>query len=177
MKEQFKGKYLFTIGGLEKDCYRNINLEDSKYLGRFKTLNKYLVALFIFDVYMYSKETLNDEVDLEFFKKYSDYITGDVFYIEKEEIWDKLECINIKKSVKKIINVQNIKTNEKIKTICYFNNTNNLEESIKNALKIINEYSIDDKIKAQEVLFEMGVIKGDKSMEEFFEKIDKLKNI
>jgi len=86
MENEVIGKYYFTVGSFEKDGFRNSNLKDSQYIGRFKTKLKYLGLLDTFDITLIHKKTLKYEEDMEFYKRYGDYIIGDVFFIKNEEI-------------------------------------------------------------------------------------------
>jgi len=173
------GKYFFTIGGFEKNGFRNSKLKDSKYIGRFKTKDKYLGLLFLFDLWIYHKKSFKYEIDLVFFNKYSDFIIGDVFFIEDNNIENKLDdlqCLG-DSTIKENIIVINLETNEELECFTYFFNCKNLEDILKLAKDIVNEYTIEEKIKALEVIIKLDALKGkDNSMSEFFIKMQELKN-
>ena len=172
------GKYFFTIGGFEVGCFQNLHLKDSKYIGRFKTKDKYLAFLFLFNVWIYHKKTFKYEIDFAFFDKYSDYIIGDVFFIEDNNIEDKLDklkCLG-DSTIKENIIVINLETNEELECFTYFKNCKDLEENAKFAKNIVNEYTIEEKIKAMETIIKLDTLKGkDNSMSEFFIKLQELK--
>ena len=197
--DNIKGKYFFTFGSFEKDGFQNSHLKNSKYIGRFKTKDKYLGLLFLLETRIYHKKTFKYEVDIAFFDKYSDFIIGDVFFIEDDSIENKLDnlkCIINNSSIKENIIVTNLETstsffnnnkssfvdgekkiNEELKCFTYFSNFNFLEDVLELAKDIVNEYTIEEKIKALETIAKLDALKGkDSSMSEFFIKMQELKN-
>jgi len=179
------GKYFFTIGSFEKDGYQSSHLDSAQYIGRVKTKNKYLCFLQLLGTTLVEKKTLNKKLDLEFFKKYSDYIIGDLYYIEDIENikkLDELHSIEYNVSYKKNIKVvfQDIKlkkkNNKELESFTYFYNTNNLETELLNVSKdTINEYTEEMKISAKETLIMLDMHKGDDTKEEWFKKLEKMK--
>ena len=180
-KDNSNGKYFFTIGSFEKNGFQNGKLKDSKYIGRFKTKDKYLGLLFLFDLWIYHKKSFKYEIDLAFFNKYSDFIIGDVFFIEDDSIenkLDKLSSLHRDSSIKENIIVINLETNEELKCFTYFSNCkNSIEKELEFVKDIVNEYTVEEKIKALEVIIKLDALKGkDNSMSEFFIKMQELKN-
>ena len=179
MENTISGKYFFTIGSFEQNGFQHSHVENCKYMGRFKTKDKYLAVLYLFNVWLYTKKTFRYEVDLAFFDKYNDYIIGDVFFIEDNEVLEKLEKLKSvyrKFSIKENIIAANQETNEELECFTYFRNCDDLEEQIEHAKCTINEYTIEEKIKALEVIIQLDNLKGKDTMGDFFQKMQKLKD-
>ena len=178
-KKSNNGKYFFTIGSFEVGGFRNSNLKDSKYIGRFKTKNKELAFLGMLSVNLMNKKLLKYEIDFAFFDKYGDFIIGDVFFIEDNNIENKLDKLSNLSSnylIKENIIVINLENNEELECFTYFKNFNDFEEIIKKYKDVVNEYTIDEKIKAMETIIKLDTLKGkDNSMSEFFIKLQELK--
>jgi hypothetical protein len=173
------GKYFFVIGSFEKHSFQNSILKDSKYLGRFKTKNKYLGLLHMLGVNLIHKKTLKNLDVLKFYNEISDFIIGDVFYIKESEIFDeldKIKCMEKKYFIKENIVVINQETEEQIECFTYFLNCNDLVVALENAKNIVNEYTIDEKIEAFETIIKMDILQGDDTKEEWFAKLQKMKD-
>jgi len=179
MENNMNGEYFFTIGSFEKNGFQHNHVENCKYIGRFKTKNKYLAVLYLFNVWLYTKKTFSYEVDLAFFDKYSDHIIGDVFFIEDNEVLEKLDKVQAvakNQMLKENIVVTNQETSEELECFTYFRNCDDLEEQIEHAKCTINEYTIEEKIKALEVIIQLDNLKGKDTMGDFFQKMQKLKD-
>jgi hypothetical protein len=129
------GKIFFTIGGYEINGFQNKHLEHCKYMGRFKTKEKYLAALFLFNVWLYNNDNLISEVDFEFFKKYSDYIIVDVFFIEDERIINTLDLLGTK-SMEVIIKMEQLKNGQSKSN--FFETLQKMKEQGQDLSKLLN---------------------------------------
>jgi len=170
------GKYFFTIGSFEKGGFQNSNLKDSKYIGRFKTKEKELALLDFLSVDLMNKKLLKYKIDFAFFDKFSDYIIGDVFFIEDKAIESKLDDLK-NSSIKENIITINLENQEELECFTYFRNFRNFKEEIKLYNKTVNEYLISEKIKAMETIIKLDTLKGkNNSMSNFFIQLQELKN-
>lgn len=170
--------YYFIIGSHEKSCFQNKNLEDSKYIGRGKSEDKFLAILNMFSVELFTKNTLKDEISKVFFDKYKENIIGDVYLIEDEEVQielDSLRQVKEKITIKRKIIIENIETKEKIEAITYFSNIENLKEELEYSENIIKEYLKEEKISAFERIILIENIKNTDSKEELFNELEKIK--
>ena len=173
------GKCFFTIGDFEVGCYQNLHLKDSKYLGRFKTKDKYLCLLKIISKNLVKKETMKHEEEQIFFEECSDYIIGDVFFIDDiniENNLDNLKCINDFISTKENIIVINLETNKELECFTYFSNIGYLGEELKSIIGIINEYKEEQKLETKKKLIELDMILNGKNVHEFINELKDLKD-
>jgi hypothetical protein len=168
--------YYFFIGSFEKGGFQNSNIGNSKYLGRAKTKGKYIALMDILSVDIFDKSEIGNESDKIFFNKYKDNITGDLYFIDNNKIIDKLDYISEieeKESYKNKIVVIDLESKKEIEAICLFRNKK-INKGIENT-ELVNEYSNEEKIKAIERVILMQQHKGKDTIEEWTNKLNKLK--
>jgi hypothetical protein len=130
----------------------------------------------ILNVSLFAEEQISNEVDKIFYEKYSDNITGDLYFIDDinviKTIFNTKE-INNKINEIKEIEIYLLNNGEEIKVKSFFRNKK-IKEATKNS-EPVNEYTKEEKIKALEKVFLMNRMKGEVETSEWIEELNKLK--